>query len=84
MKILNSPLEKERDFHPYHRLPFVKIMTNNSHNEIERQKDSSIKSIDKEIKSTNRLINMTYRKNDKKDDLIKLIEKINTGIRKSN
>ena len=84
MKILNSPLEKERDFHPYHRLPLVKIMTNNSHNEIERQKDSSIKSIDKEIKSTNRLINMTYRKNDKKDDLIKLIEKNNTGIRKSN
>ena len=59
-------------------------MTDNSHNETERQNDSLIKTIDKEIKSTNRLIDMTYRKNDKKDDLIKLIEKNNTGIRKSN
>ena len=59
-------------------------MTDNSHNETERQNDSLIKAIDKEIKSTNRLIDMTYIKNDKKDDLIKLIEKNNTGIRKSN
>ena len=50
-------------------------MTDNSHNETERQNDSLIKTIDKEIKSTNRLIDMTYRKYDKKNDLIKLIEK---------
>ena len=50
-------------------------MTDNSHNETERQNDSLIKAIDKEIKSINRLIYMTYRKYDKKYDLIKLIEK---------
>ena len=49
MKILNSPLEKEKNFEPHHKSPLVKTMTDDLHNEIERQKDSLIKTIDKEI-----------------------------------
>ena len=49
MKILNSPLEKEKNFEPHHKSPLVKTMIDDLHNEIERQKDSLIKTIDKEI-----------------------------------
>ena len=51
MKALNS--EKDRQFEPHHRSPLIKILTDNWHN---RQMDSLV--------STDRLINITCRKND--------------------
>ena len=58
MKSLDSPLEKERDFEPHHRSPYVKTMIDNWHN---RQKSSLI-NIDIPI-------NMIYTKDDKRNDL---------------
>ena len=51
MKALNS--EKDRQFEPHHRSPLIKTLTDNWHN---RQMDSLV--------STDRLINITCRKND--------------------
>ena len=56
MKVLNSKLEKEREFEPHHRLPLAKTMTDNWHN---RQKNNLV--------STDISINMTDIKNSKKD-----------------
>ena len=53
MKALNSPLEKERQFEPHLRSSLAKTMIDNWHN---RQMDSLV--------STDRLINITCRKND--------------------
>ena len=54
MKALNS--KKEREFEPHHRSPLVQTMTDNWHN---RQMDSLV--------STDRLTNMTCRKNDERN-----------------
>ena len=51
MKALN--LEKDRQFEPHHRSSLIKILTDNWHN---RQMNSLV--------STDRLINITCRKND--------------------
>ena len=56
MKVLNSKLEKEREFEPHHRSPSAKIVTDNWHN---RQKNNLV--------STDISINMTDIKNSKKD-----------------
>ena len=56
MKVLNSKLEKEREFEPHHRSPLAKTMTDNWHN---RQKNNLV--------STDISINMTDIKNSKKD-----------------
>ena len=66
MKPLNSPLEKERQFEPHHKLPLVKTMTDNWHN---RQKDNSV--------STDISMNMTNIKNSKKDSLIETSDEQN-------
>ena len=58
MKALNSPLEKEREFEPHHRSPLVKTMTDNWH---DKQENSLV--------STDRLINITCRKDDERNDL---------------
>ena len=56
MKALNSKLEKEREFEPYHRSPLAKTVTDNWHN---RQKNNLV--------STDISTNMTDIKNRKKD-----------------
>ena len=66
MKPLNSPLEKERQFEPHHKLPLVKTMTDNWHN---RQKDNSV--------STDISMNMTDIKNSKKYSLIETSDEQN-------
>ena len=66
MKALNSKLEKEREFEPYHRSPLAKTMIDNWHN---RQKNNLV--------TTNISINMADIKNSKKDSLIETIDERN-------
>ena len=56
MKASNS--KKEREFEPYNKSPLVKTMTDNWH---DKQENSLV--------STDRLINITCRKDDERNDL---------------
>ena len=76
MNTLNSPLEKEREFGPHHRSPLTKTMTDNWHNErnsaIENWHINNSRKNDRELKTTERPIAITYKDNKKdfeKEDL---------------